>query len=244
MAPCGSRESLQHLTIDNNVNNTIVLYSMLHAIANNDTCFPAVCDACWPFSCADFSICRAVSRLPGSRPPVRTRLRLNRLLKPPPSFVLAAAGPGQLPQDGEREVPPLLLTSLGGEIQQRGDSANQQPWAWFCAPPPFRGLQENYEKIEKVGEGTYGKVYKARDKNTGRLVALKKTRLEVRRGWQRLAAVVSDTTCHSCCHHHHRASAAPAFLQMEEEGVPSTTLREISLLQMLSESNHIVKWVA
>lgn len=28
---------------------------------------------------------------------------------------------------------------------------------------------------------------------------------------------------------------------MEEEGVPSTTLREISLLQMLSESNHIVK---
>ncbi len=41
-------------------------------------------------------------------------------------------------------------------------------------------LQENYEKIEKVGEGTYGKVYKARDRNTGNLVALKKTRLEVR----------------------------------------------------------------
>jgi hypothetical protein len=29
--------------------------------------------------------------------------------------------------------------------------------------------------------------------------------------------------------------------QMEEEGVPSTTLREVSLLLMLSESNHIVK---
>ena len=51
-------------------------------------------------------------------------------------------------------------------------------------------------------------VYKAKDINTGGLVALKKTRLE-----------------------------------MEEEGVPSTTLREISLLQMLSESNHIVKSV-
>eukprot|EP00891_Asterochloris_glomerata_P008682 jgi/Astpho2/8682/e_gw1.00128.89.1_t len=63
-----------------------------------------------------------------------------------------------------------------------------------------------YEKLEKIGEGTYGKVYKAREKNSGALVALKKTRLE-----------------------------------MEEEGVPSTALREVSLLQVLSESNHIVK---
>ena len=66
---------------------------------------------------------------------------------------------------------------------------------------------ENYEKLEKVGEGTYGKVYKARDKRTGQMVALKKTRLE-----------------------------------MEEEGVPSTALREVSLLQMLSHSIYIVRW--
>jgi cyclin-dependent kinase len=33
-----------------------------------------------------------------------------------------------------------------------------------------------YEKLEKVGEGTYGK---AQDKATGQLVALKKTRLEI-----------------------------------------------------------------
>lgn len=32
---------------------------------------------------------------------------------------------------------------------------------------------------EKIGEGTYGKVYKAKDLTTGKLVALKKTRLEV-----------------------------------------------------------------
>lgn len=57
---------------------------------------------------------------------------------------------------------------------------------------------ENYEKIEKIGEGTYGKVYKARDKTTGKLVALKKTRLEVsgtfRRGsasWQVPSPVLS-----------------------------------------------------
>ena len=37
---------------------------------------------------------------------------------------------------------------------------------------------ENFQKIEKIGEGTYGVVYKARDKSTGGLVALKKIRLD------------------------------------------------------------------
>ncbi|KAJ7961020.1 Protein kinase PCTAIRE [Quillaja saponaria] len=65
---------------------------------------------------------------------------------------------------------------------------------------------DKYEKLEKVGEGTYGKVYKAKEKATGQLVALKKTRLE-----------------------------------MDEEGVPPTALREVSLLQMLSQSLYVVR---
>ncbi|XP_035549059.1 cyclin-dependent kinase B2-1-like [Juglans regia] len=34
-----------------------------------------------------------------------------------------------------------------------------------------------YQKLEKVGEGTYGKVYRAKEKATGNIVALKKTSL-------------------------------------------------------------------
>lgn len=37
---------------------------------------------------------------------------------------------------------------------------------------------DNFQKLEKIGEGTYGVVYKAKDKVTGSLVALKKIRLE------------------------------------------------------------------
>jgi serine/threonine protein kinase len=59
-----------------------------------------------------------------------------------------------------------------------------------------------YVKLEKIGEGTYGVVFKARDKITGRLMALKKIRLE-----------------------------------HEDEGVPSTALREISLLKDLDHNN-------
>ena len=37
---------------------------------------------------------------------------------------------------------------------------------------------EQFSKIEKIGEGTYGVVYKAKDKQTQKYVALKKIRLD------------------------------------------------------------------
>eukprot|EP00998_Keelungia_sp_KM082_P006495 NODE_2740_length_1001_cov_59.315789_g2720_i0.p2 GENE.NODE_2740_length_1001_cov_59.315789_g2720_i0~~NODE_2740_length_1001_cov_59.315789_g2720_i0.p2 ORF type:complete len:307 (-),score=101.66 NODE_2740_length_1001_cov_59.315789_g2720_i0:80-961(-) len=63
-------------------------------------------------------------------------------------------------------------------------------------------LDDKYRKIEKIGEGTYGVVFKAEDRRTGQLVALKKIRLEA-----------------------------------EEEGVPSTAIREISILKELHHPN-------
>ncbi|KAG2482593.1 hypothetical protein HYH03_018477 [Edaphochlamys debaryana] len=61
---------------------------------------------------------------------------------------------------------------------------------------------DKYEKLERAGEGTYGVVFKARDRYTGEIVALKKIRLE-----------------------------------QEDEGVPSTAIREISFLKELRHEN-------
>lgn len=69
-----------------------------------------------------------------------------------------------------------------------------------------REMAGTYQKIEKIGEGTYGVVYKARDRNTGHIVALKKIRLE-----------------------------------SEDEGVPSTAIREISLLKELQPHDNVVR---
>ncbi|KAF9198377.1 cyclin-dependent serine/threonine protein kinase [Haplosporangium sp. Z 27] len=61
---------------------------------------------------------------------------------------------------------------------------------------------DKYQKIEKLGEGTYGIVYKAQNRETNDVVALKRIRLD-----------------------------------NEEEGVPCTAIREISLLKELKQSN-------
>ena len=66
---------------------------------------------------------------------------------------------------------------------------------------------ENYQKQGKLGEGTYGVVYKCKHKENGQVYALKRIRLE-----------------------------------SEEEGVPCTAIREISLLIDLDHPN-IVKYV-
>lgn len=63
-------------------------------------------------------------------------------------------------------------------------------------------LLSRFKKIEELGEGSYGKVYKVYDKQRNEILALKKIKLT-----------------------------------KNEEGIPSTTLREITLLRELSHKN-------
>ncbi len=71
-------------------------------------------------------------------------------------------------------------------------------------PNTYNNELERYQRTEKIGEGTYGVVFKAIDRQTSQTIALKKIRLE-----------------------------------HEDEGVPSTAIREISLLKEINHPNVI-----
>ncbi|PPR83860.1 hypothetical protein GOBAR_AA36852 [Gossypium barbadense] len=65
-----------------------------------------------------------------------------------------------------------------------GDDQVVDGWPkWLVDNVPFEVLSglvpksaDSYDKLAKVGQGTYSNVYKARDKDTGKIVALKKVR--------------------------------------------------------------------
>jgi len=63
---------------------------------------------------------------------------------------------------------------------------------------------DRYNLLDRVGKGTYGVVYKAKDKKSSETVALKTISL------------------------------------IEEEGIPSTAIREIALLKFLKHQNIVV----
>lgn len=66
----------------------------------------------------------------------------------------------------------------------------------------FTMSSQDYTKLEKIGEGTYGVVYKGINKKTGSLVAMKKIKNDI-----------------------------------ENEGLPATAIREVSLLRELQHPN-------
>ena len=67
------------------------------------------------------------------------------------------------------------------------------------------GIEALYLTLEKVGEGTFGRVYRAEHRESGEQVALKLNKVE-----------------------------------LEDEGIPSTALREIALLKELRHPNIVL----
>lgn len=67
---------------------------------------------------------------------------------------------------------------------------------------PVPSALEDYVKIEKIGEGSYGVVFKGRHKKSGDIVAMKKVKIDA-----------------------------------EEEGIPATSIREISMLRDIQHPN-------
>ncbi|KAK2654356.1 hypothetical protein Ddye_014212 [Dipteronia dyeriana] len=67
---------------------------------------------------------------------------------------------------------------LIGGLYRRGHSLSHSNNTWkLLQPNP--GLSSQYERLEKIGEGSYGKVYKARDCVTNETVALKMISMDI-----------------------------------------------------------------
>ncbi|KAM3665392.1 cyclin-dependent kinase 10 isoform 2-T2 [Ammospiza maritima maritima] len=106
---------------------------------------------------------------------------------------MAAAEAGPEPAPAEPELEPLRLRRL------RGDGFFEVPAADRLGR--CRSVKE-FEKLNRIGEGTYGIVYRARDTLTNETVALKKVRMD-----------------------------------NEKDGMPISSLREITLLLQLQHPN-------
>ncbi|XP_067891851.1 cyclin-dependent kinase 2-like isoform X5 [Heterodontus francisci] len=64
-----------------------------------------------------------------------------------------------------------------GGARARAGGVNNNSGSWSSSAQSG-GTMDNFQKVEKIGEGTYGVVYKAMNKVTGEMVALKKIRLD------------------------------------------------------------------
>lgn len=91
-------------------------------------------------------------------------LRDQTTLEPQPCTTGSSQQPAMDATQSDK-TPPLPLP------HRHQQSPNQRNW-WDMT----RSLW-HYERMEQVGEGTYGQVYKARCKDTGQIVALKKIRI-------------------------------------------------------------------
>lgn len=74
----------------------------------------------------------------------------------------------------------VSVVHAGGGGGDAGEAIGWPSWLTSVAGDAIRGLvprrADSFEKLDKIGQGTYSSVYKARDLETGKIVALKKVR--------------------------------------------------------------------
>ncbi|GLT83835.1 hypothetical protein SLE2022_021040 [Rubroshorea leprosula] len=92
---------------------------------------------------------------------------------------------GRQPQQKAIHTGDFPVNGLGPERRRMYLEVNQQGWpSWLVAVAgdAIRDLTprraNTFEKLDKIGQGTYSNVYKARDRLTGKIVALKKVRFD------------------------------------------------------------------
>ncbi|KAL4379208.1 hypothetical protein GQ457_02G009750 [Hibiscus cannabinus] len=85
--------------------------------------------------------------------------------------------------DGNGNVPQRNVSRKIGDDYVDDDQVVHGWPKWLVDNVPFEVLSglvpksaDSYDKLAKIGQGTYSNVYKARDKDTGKIVALKKVR--------------------------------------------------------------------
>uniref|UniRef100_A0A8C6K3Z4 Cyclin-dependent kinase 12 n=1 Tax=Nothobranchius furzeri TaxID=105023 RepID=A0A8C6K3Z4_NOTFU len=133
-----------------------------------------------PYATRRSSSTSPVSRPKKSTPPQRTSRKEKEVrnrpsvidLPLPPTLLGVDSSP---PQSPVRQLPPLPQTVLKKRPKiccpRYGERKHDlSDWGKRCV--------DKFDIIGIIGEGTYGQVYKAKDKDTGELVALKKVRLD------------------------------------------------------------------
>ncbi|XP_068633722.1 cyclin-dependent kinase 12 isoform X2 [Battus philenor] len=102
--------------------------------------------------------------LDGSTPPPAAR-------RDSYSHVFSARTKHRDPNSSSKLKRPRILKRRGSKVVPVATPTHHaKDWGEKCV--------DGFQVITQIGEGTYGQVYKAKDKNTGQLVALKKVRLE------------------------------------------------------------------